>query len=339
MVMSGDNNKPTDQPTDQPITSESDGKVVESVGNHQAASKGTKESVAEVIIEGRIEGRVKGDAEGVEDNIEQNAPTSATEDDYLDTIRAVVMGQVMSQMPKDLFIPPDALEVVLESFEGPLDLLLYLIRKQNVNILNIPVAEITAQYMGYVELMHEANLDLAAEYLVMAAMLAEIKSRMLLPKPKTENEDEEDPRLALVRQLQEYERFRQAANDIEDMPRVNRDIYIANAKFDDIDPPKVEAKVTLDQLTRAFKGVLERAHANQLHQVTREVMSMRERMTDILKRLQETDYCRFEEFFTEEESKMGVVVTFIAILELCRDNMLLVIQNGAFEPIHIKRAA
>jgi len=187
--------------------------------------------------------------------------------------------------------------------------------------------------------MHEAHLDLAAEYLVMAAMLAEIKSRMLLPKPKKEEEEEEDPRLALVRQLQEYERFRQAANDIEDLSRVNRDIFIANAKFDDIDPPKVEAKVTLDQLTRAFQGVLDRARANQLHQVTRETMSMRERMTNILKHIQDHEHSRFEDFFTAEESKMGVVVTFIAILELCRDHMLIIVQNGAFEPIHIKRAA
>ena len=263
----------------------------------------------------------------------------ASSEDYLDTIQAVVMGQVMSQMPKDLFIPPDALEVVLDSFEGPLDLLLYLIRKQNINILNIPVADITAQYMVYVEIMHEANLDLAAEYLVMAAMLAEIKSRMLLPKPAKVEEDEEDPRLALVRQLQEYERFRQAANELEDRPRVGREVFICEADIEDAAPPKAEARVTLEQLTRAFQGVLERAHANQLHQVTRETMSMRERMTGILKRLQESDYCRFEELFTTTEGRMGVVVTFIALLELFRDDMLVVIQNEAFAPIHIKRAA
>lgn len=262
-----------------------------------------------------------------------------SDEDYLDTIQAVVMGQVMSQMPKDLFIPPDALEVVLDSFEGPLDLLLYLIRKQNINILNIPVADITAQYMAYVEIMHEANLDLAAEYLVMAAMLAEIKSRMLLPKPAKVEEDEEDPRLALVRQLQEYERFRQAANELEDRPRVGREVFICEAEVEDLNPPKTEARVTLEQLTRAFQGVLERAHANQLHQVTRETMSMRERMTDILKRLQDTDYCRFEELFTMTEGRMGVVVTFIALLELFRDDMLVVVQNEAFAPIHIKRAA
>lgn len=268
-----------------------------------------------------------------------NSALVASDEDYLDTIQAVVMGQVMEQMPKDLFIPPDALEVVLDSFEGPLDLLLYLIRKQNINILNIPIAEITAQYMVYVELMHESNLDLAAEYLVMAAMLGEIKSRMLLPKPAKQEEDEEDPRLALVRQLQEYERFRQAANDLEDHSRVGRDVFVCEAEIEDPEPPKVEAKVTLEQLTRAFQGVLQRAHANQLHQVTRETMSMRERMTNILKLLQESDYCRFEELFTLEEGRMGVVVTFIALLELFRDDMLVVVQNEAFAPIHIKKAA
>lgn len=261
------------------------------------------------------------------------------DDDYLDTIQAVVMGQVMSQMPKDLFIPPDALEVVLETFEGPLDLLLYLIRKQNINILNIPIADITAQYMAYVEIMHESNLDLAAEYLVMAAMLAEIKSRMLLPKPAKVEEDEEDPRLSLIRQLQEYERFRQAANELEDRPRVGREVFVCEADVEDPAPPKVEAKVTLEQLTRAFQGVLERAHANQLHQVTRETMSMRERMTNILKHLQDNEYCQFEELFTMEEGRMGVVVTFIALLELFRDDVLVVVQNEAFAPIHIKRAA
>ncbi len=263
------------------------------------------------------------------------------DEDFLETVRAVVMGEVMDQVPKDLFIPPDALQVVLEAFEGPLDLLLYLIRKQNLDIANIPVAEITAQYMSYVEMMRRANLDLAAEYLVMAATLAEIKSRILLPRPKTAEEDEEDPRLALVRQLQQYERFREAANDLEDRPRVDRDVFIATAKSDDPNPPKVEANVTLQQLTRAFQSVLERAHVNQLHQITRETMSMRERMTDILKRLNDSssDFLRIEELFTIQEGRMGLVVTFIALLELCRDDMLVVVQNEAFSDIHIKRAA
>ena len=265
----------------------------------------------------------------------------ADDEDFLESVRAVVMGEVMDQVPKDLFIPPDALQVVLEAFEGPLDLLLYLIRKQNLDIANIPVAEITAQYMVYVEMMRRANLDLAAEYLVMAATLAEIKSRILLPRPKAAEEDEEDPRLALVRQLQQYERFREAANELEDRPRVDRDVFVANAISDDPNPPKVETKVTLQQLTRAFQSVLERAHVNQLHQVTRETMSMRERMTDILKRLTDSgsDFLRIEDLFTIKEGRMGLVVTFIALLELCRDDMLVVVQNEAFSAIHIKRAA
>ena len=272
---------------------------------------------------------------------EISADRLADNEDFLESVRAVVMGEVLDQVPRDLFIPPDALQVVLEAFEGPLDLLLYLIRKQNLDIANIPVAEITAQYMTYVEMMRRANLDLAAEYLVMAATLAEIKSRILLPRPKRAEEDEEDPRLALVRQLQQYERFREAANELEDRPRVDRDVFIATAKNDDPNPIKMEAKVTLQQLTRAFQSVLERAHVNQLHQVTREVMSMRERMTDILKRLTDSnsDFLRIEELFTLKEGRMGLVVTFIALLELCRDDMLVVVQNEAFSTIHIKRAA
>jgi len=243
-------------------------------------------------------------------DLDQAVPTVQSEDsdpeqadyfneDYVDSIRAVVMGEVLDQVPKDLFIPPDALQVVLETFEGPLDLLLYLIRKQNLDIVNIQVAVITEQYMKYVDLMRKANLDLAAEYLLMAAMLAEIKSRVLLPKPKLLEEEEEDPRMALIKQLQQYERFREAANSLEDRPRVERDVFIANAHRDDPSPPKREPSVSLLQLTRAFQGVLERAHVNQLHQVTKEVMSMRERMTDILKSLQDTgkDFLAIEDGF------------------------------------------
>ena len=258
---------------------------------------------------------------------------------YQETMRAVVMGEVMNDWPQDLFIPPDALEVVLDSFEGPLDLLLYLIRKQNIDILNIPVADITRQYMSYVELMRAANLDLAAEYLVMAALLGEIKSRMLLPKPKEEFEDEEDPLAALVRRLQEYERFSDAANKLDDRPRLDRDIYSANALFDDPTTPDVKAQVSLQQLVKAYQGVIDRADANQHMQVSRETLSMRERMTSILQRLQERDYLRFEDLFTSVEGRLGVVVTFIALLELFRDDMLVVVQTEPLAPIHIKRAA
>ena len=256
-----------------------------------------------------------------------------------DTMRAVVMGEIINDWPKDLFIPPDALEVVLESFEGPLDLLLYLIRKQNLDILNIPVAEITKQYMAYVELMHAANLDLAAEYLVMAALLCEIKSRMLLPKPKTETEDEEDPRAVLVRRLQEYERFSNAANKLDDRPRLERDIFVADAPFEDPTPPKVVAQVGLHQLVKAYQNVVERAEANKHMFVSRDMLSMRERMTNILHLLKTQDYLRFEDLFTHAEGRLGVVVTFIALLELFRDDMLIVVQNEPLAPIHIKRAA
>ena len=262
-----------------------------------------------------------------------------TDKTFKESLRAVVMGEVINEWPKDLFIPPDALEVVLESFEGPLDLLLYLIRKQNLDILNIPVAEITRQYMGYVELMRAANLDLAAEYLVMAAVLGEIKSRMLLPRPKSEADDDEDPRAALVRRLQEYERFSEAANKMDDRPRMERDIFHASAPFEDEDPPEVQAQVNLRQLVRAYQNVVERAEANMHMLVSRDMLSMRERMTNILQKLKTHDHLRFEELFTADEGRLGVVVTFIALLELFRDDMLVVVQNEPLAPIYIKRAA
>jgi segregation and condensation protein A len=258
---------------------------------------------------------------------------------YQDSMRAVVMGEVMKEWPQDLFIPAHALKVVLESFEGPLDLLLYLIRKQNLDILNIPVADITRQYMGYVELMGAADLDLAAEYLVMAALLGEIKSRMLLPKPRKDYEDDEDPRAALVRRLQEYERFTQAANQLDDRPRLERDIFKADVPFEDPNPPEQETSVSLQQLVNAYQSVVDRAQANTHMLISRDMLSMRERMTNILQRLQIHDFLRFEDLFTSVEGRLGVVVTFIAILELFRDDMLIVVQNEPFAPIHIKRAA
>lgn len=263
----------------------------------------------------------------------------AQEKAYAESMRAVVMGEVMNDWPQDLFIPPDALEVVLESFEGPLDLLLYLIRKQNLDILNIPVADITKQYMAYVEIMRAANLDLAAEYLVMAALLGEIKSRMLLPRAKTEEEDDEDPRAALIRRLQEYERFSEAANKLDDRPRLDRDIYESHVAFEDPNPPEVKANVSLEQLVRAYQGVVDRADANKHMLVSREMLSMRERMTSILQRLQDKEYLNFEDLFTKSEGRLGVVVTFIALLELFRDDMLIVVQTEPLAPIHIKRAA
>lgn len=268
-----------------------------------------------------------------------DAELAAKEAKHKEIMRAVVMGEVMNEWPQDLFIPPDALEVVLESFEGPLDLLLYLIRKQNLDILNIPVADITRQYMGYVEIMRAANLDLAAEYLVMAALLGEIKSRMLLPKPKSELDDEEDPMAALIRRLQEYERFSEAANQMDDRPRLDRDIFKAEVLFDDLNPPEVKAQVTLDQLVKAFQSIVDRADANKHMFVSRDSLSLRERMTQILQLLQEKEYVSFGELFSVAEGRLGVVVSFIALLELFRDDMLIVVQTEPLSPIHIKRAA
>ena len=268
-----------------------------------------------------------------------NTERAAKEAKHSAVMRAVVMGEVMNDWPQDLFIPPDALEVVLESFEGPLDLLLYLIRKQNIDILNIPVADITRQYMGYVEIMRAANLDLAAEYLVMAALLGEIKSRMLLPKPKSDFEDEEDPMAALIRRLQEYERFSEAANQMDDRPRLERDIFKSEVLFDDLSPPEVKAQVSLDQLVKAFQSIVDRADANKHMFVSRDTLSLRERMTKILQLLQEKEYLSFGELFSVSEGRLGVVVSFIALLELFRDDMLIVVQTEPLAPIHIKRAA
>ena len=279
--------------------------------------------------------------ETTDQEIDKKEPGEQAEkaEGYGESMRAVVLGEVMNDWPQDLFIPPDALEVVLDSFEGPLDLLLYLIRKQNLDILNIPVADITKQYMVYVELMRAANLNLAAEYLVMAALLGEIKSRMLLPKPKAEEGEEEDPLAALVRRLQEYERYSEAANKLDDRPRLERDIFPAQAKFEDADKQEAKAQVSLQQLVNAYQSVVRRAEANTHMFVSRDMLSMRERMTNILKRLQSDDYVRFEDLFIQSEGRLGVVVTFIALLELFRDDMLVVVQNEPFAPIHIKRAA
>ena len=193
--------------------------------------------------------------------------------------------------------------------------------------------------MAYVEIMRAANLDLAAEYLVMAALLGEIKSRMLLPRAKTEEDDDEDPRAALIRRLQEYERFSTAANKLDDRPRLDRDIFQADAPFEDPNPPVVKAAVSLEQLVRAYQNIVDRADANKHMLVSRDTLSMRERMTSILQRLQDKDYLSFEELFTQAEGRLGVVVTFIAILELFRDDMLIVVQTEPLAPIHIKRAA
>lgn len=255
---------------------------------------------------------------------------------------AMVRGEVVTAPPKDLYIPPEAMEVFLDTFEGPLDLLLYLIRKQNLDILDIPVAEITRQYMGYIELMQKMNLDLAAEYMVMAAMLAEIKSRMLLPRPESEDEDEdeeEDPRALLVRRLQEYERYRQAALDIEKLPRVGRDIFLSNPVRDHIKPQKKGPHVEIHDLLMAFVAVMKRADEKKSFNINREILSTRERMSMVLDRVNNRDFIPFESFFEKEEGKMGPVVTFMAILELLKEHLILIVQNEQFAPIHVKAAA
>ena len=249
----------------------------------------------------------------------------------------LVYGKAITKLPDDLYIPPDALEVFLEAFEGPLDLLLYLIKRQNLDILDIPVAQITEQYMQYVELMKALNFELAAEYLVMAAMLGEIKSRSLLPRPKVEDgEDDEDPRAELIRRLQEYERFKKAAEDIEALPRMERDFWEVKAKRPDYTRERAEPDVDLKELLLALKDVMHRADMFESHHVSREKLSTRERMSDVLDRLRSGEFVPFFTLFRPEEGRAGVVVTFIAILELIKSSLVEVIQSEPFAPLHLK---
>jgi len=249
----------------------------------------------------------------------------------------LMYGKAITKLPDDLYIPPDALEVFLEAFEGPLDLLLYLIKRQNLDILDIPVAEITTQYMQYVELMKSLNFELAAEYLVMAAMLGEIKSRSLLPRPKTEEGDEEnDPRAELIRRLQEYERFKKAAEDIDELPRLERDFWVGQAKRPDYSRERADPDVDLKELLLALKDVMHRADMFESHHVSREKLSTRERMSDVLERLRNGEFVPFFTLFRPEEGRAGVVVTFIAILELIKSSLVEVIQSEPFAPLHLK---
>mgnify|MGYP001819416736 CR=1 FL=1 len=252
---------------------------------------------------------------------------------------AVVDGEPVTTLPQDLYIPPYALQVFLEAFEGPLDLLLYLIRRQNIDILDIPVAEITRQYVQYIELMQELQLELAGEYLLMAAMLAEIKSRMLLPRPEAMEEDEEDPRAELVRRLQEYERYKKAAEDISDLPRLERDVFIASA---DAPERKIVTKmpdVTLKELLLAFHDVLKRAEMFSNLHMQREPLSVRQRMSEILSRVKASSFTGFADLFDPEEGRMGVAVTFIALLELLREAVIEVVQSEEFAPLHVRAAS
>lgn len=247
-----------------------------------------------------------------------------------------VKGERVSDLPDDLYIPPEALEVFLDAFEGPLDLLLYLIKKQNIDILDIPIAQITEQYMAYVEIMKGANLDLAAEYLVMAAMLAEIKSRMLLPKNPHLDDEEGDPRAELIRRLQEYERYKAVAEDINALPRRERDTFPASAITTNIDVVKPLAHVELDDLLKALNDVLKRVSLNATHHVQKEGLSIRERMSIILDTLDSSEFVLFNSLFTAEEGRQGVVVTFIAMLELLKGGMIDIVQSEPFAPIHLR---
>lgn len=249
---------------------------------------------------------------------------------------AYVQGSAVTTLPKDLFIPPDALEVFLEAFEGPLDLLLYMIRRQNLDVLDIPIAAITTQYMEYIELMHGLRLELAADYLVMAAMLAEIKSRMLLPRTVSEDEDEDDPRAELVRRLQEYERFKQAAEDMDALPKMNRDIFQAQVKMSDRQTVKQHPDVDLKELLYALREVFSRADMFTQHNVQREALSVRERMSQVLEKLSGEQFIEFTALFTVQEGRRGVVVTLLAVLELVKETLLELIQTEAYGLIHVK---
>lgn len=249
---------------------------------------------------------------------------------------ALVYGQAVTELPVDLYIPPDALEVFLEAFEGPLDLLLYLIRKQNIDVLDIPVAEITRQYMGYVELMHSVRLELAAEYLVMAAMLAEIKSRMLLPRSAVAEAEEDDPRAELIRRLLEYERYKAAAEGIDTLSRVGRDLTVPRVDAPEARARKLLPEVSLQELLVSMAEVLRRADMFESHQVSREALSTRERMSEVLERLKGGEFVPFAELFTAEEGRLGVVVTFMAILELVKESLVELVQNEAFAAVHVR---
>jgi segregation and condensation protein A len=248
----------------------------------------------------------------------------------------MVSGQHMTVFPEDLYIPPDAMQVILEVFQGPLDLLLYLIRKHNLDILDIPVARITHQYIEYIEMMNSMQLELVAEYLEMAALLTEIKSRMLLPKPKTVDEEEVDPRAELVRRLQEYEQIKSAAEKLGELPRLGSDMFICSAGIPDLSVTKAHPELDLSELLYAFKDVLKRADMQTAHNIEKEVLTVRERMSRILRQLQTDKFVNFVDFFDYSEGRLGLVVTFLAILELTREWVLELVQSEPFAPIYVR---
>jgi segregation and condensation protein A len=252
---------------------------------------------------------------------------------------ARVSGKPVVDLPRDLYIPPDALAVFLEAFEGPLDLLLYLIRRQNMDILDIDVSEITKQYMDYIGAVEAMRFELAAEYLVMAATLAEIKSRLLLPRQESEDEEDIDPRAELIRRLQQYERFKQAAEDIDDLPRLERDNFVASAALPRMPSSQPHPDVDLREILFALQGVLKRADLFTSHHVERERLSTRERMSAILSVLRDDQFVTFESLFTPEEGRLGVVVSFLATLELVKEQLIEVVQAEVLGPIHVRARA
>ena len=273
----------------------------------------------------------------------KQAPSSTDTSDTAPVAEALgrLFNEPITQLPEDLYIPPEALRVFLEAFEGPLDLLLYLIRRQNLDILTINVATITHQYIEYVELMKAMEIELAGEYLLMAAMLAEIKSRTLLPRPpKAEGEEEEDPRAELIRRLQEYERLKEAAESLDTLPRVGRDWFSVQAGLPPLEARVIHPPVELDELLGALADILKRAELAQAHHISREVLSTRERMLAIMEQLGgeggEPHYVPFAALFTLEEGRAGVVVTFMAILELAKEAMIDIVQNAPLSPIHVR---
>ncbi|WP_028301322.1 segregation and condensation protein A [Oceanospirillum beijerinckii] len=246
--------------------------------------------------------------------------------------------ETVTEPPQDLYIPPEALRVFLEAFEGPLDLLLYLIRRQNLDILSVNVAEITRQYIEYVDLMRELQIELAGEYLVMAALLAEIKSRSLLPRhQESDEDDEEDPRAQLIRRLQEYEQLKEASEKLDELPRWQRDIYPSQVQTPDYEVYRPPPEVDLHEVLVAMAHVLQRTDMQAHHQIEMEPLSTRERMSQILERLQGPDFYPFESLFAPEEGRAGVVVTFLATLELVKSKLVELVQNEPFSPIHVRR--
>ena len=251
---------------------------------------------------------------------------------------ALVQGAPVTELPKDLYIPPDALEVFLEAFEGPLDLLLYLIKRQNLDILDIPLTKITEQYMSYIEMMDVLQLELAGEYLLMAAMLAEIKSRMLLPR-HTEDEEEEDPRAELIRRLQEYERYKQAAENLNQLPRVERDIFSTVTEFPGRKINQNPPEVSMEAILKVFAEVVKRADMFSHHMIKKEALSVRERMAIVLDKVGTENFTDFEELFTVEEGRGGVIVSLLAILQLVKDSLIQLVQNETNGPIYVKAAS